>query len=191
MSKYNALYIYAILLIISGFVLIGLVESSYKLLSETFFFTIILGALFASVTAFKCKSDQVPLNYHAIHSIGLALYGLSFFMLAKDLQTLYLFSVFYLLYYGIAEIIFGIQMLLQKDKMLFRIIAVRLGIGFVISLTSVGIYISLNKYIDIINSIKIIGVLFMLAGVNLFFFKSVLKSLYQKEVGLNMADAIV
>jgi hypothetical protein len=191
MTKYTALFMYAILLMISGFVLIALVESSFNLLSETFFITIILSAAFASVTAFKCKPNQVPMNYHAIHSIGLALYGLSFLLLAEELETFYLYSIFYLLYYGIAELIFGIQMLLQKDKMLFRVIAVRLGIGFVISLTAVGIYISLNKYIDIINAIKIIGVLFMLAGVNLIFFKTVLKSIYQKENSLTMADAII
>jgi uncharacterized membrane protein HdeD (DUF308 family) len=191
MTKYNALFMYAILLMISGFVLIGLVGSSFQLLSETFFFTIILSAIFASVTAFKCRPDQVPLNYHAIHSIGLALYGLSFLMLAKDKETFYLFTVFYLLYYGIAELIFGIQMLLQKDKMLFRIIAIRLIIGFVISITVIGLYISLNKYIELDNAIKIIGVLFILAGVNLIFFKTVLKSLYQKEHHLTFTDAFI
>jgi hypothetical protein len=52
-----------------------------------FFITIILSAAFASITAFKCKPNQVPMNYHAIHSIGLALYGLSFLLLAEELET--------------------------------------------------------------------------------------------------------
>ena len=182
---------YAILLMISGFVLIGLVETTYKLLSETFFFTIILSAAFASVTAFKCKQDQVPLNYHALHAIGLLLYGLSFLILAQDFDKFYLYTIFYLLYYGLAELIFGIQMLLQKDKMLFRVIVIRLAIGFTIAITAVGLYISLHKYIEMKNAIKVIGGLFILSGVNLILFKTVLKSLYQKEQHLSLVDAFV
>lgn len=191
MTKYNTLFIYAVLLMISGFVLIGLVEGAYKLLSETFFFIIMLCVVFASITSFKCKPDQVPLNYHALHAIGLLLYGLFFMMLANDLQKFFQFTIFYLLYYGIAELIFGLQMLLQKDKMLFRIIAIRLIIGFTIAIVAIGLFISLDKYVNLINALKIIGVLFMLSGVNLFFFKSVLMKTVQKENNLKLNDALV
>jgi hypothetical protein len=191
MTKYNALYLYAFLIIISGGVIVLLVEGPFELLKETFFITILLSAIFAGFTAFKCAPNQVPLNYHALHALGLFLYGLSFMMLAKDLSNLFQISIFYLLYYGLAELIFGLQMLLQKDKMLFRIIAIRLSIGFFIALSAVGLFISIDKYINLTQAFKVIGVLFMLSGVNLFFFKDVLKKLYQKENILTNADAIV
>ena len=191
MTKYNALYLYAFLLIISGGVIVILVESPFELLQETLFITILLSALFAGITAFKCAPNQVPLNYHAIHALGLLLYALSFMMLAKDLSNLFQISIFYLLYYGLAELIFGLQMLMQKDKMLMRIIAIRISIGFIIAISAVGLFISLNKYINPIAAFKVIGVLFMLSGLNLFFFKNVLYKLYEKESVLNVADVVV
>jgi hypothetical protein len=191
MTKYTSLYIYALLLMVSGFVLLGLVESPYKLMTETFFIVILLTAAFAGITSFYCKPYQVPMNYHGMHAIGLLLYGISILMLTEDLEKFYVFTVFYLLYYGIAEIIFGLQMLLQKDKMIFRVVAIRLAIGFFIALTVVGLYISSGKYVNLINAIKMIGVLFILSGINLLFYKDVLKKLYQKENIITKADAIV
>lgn len=178
-------------MIVSGAALILLIQSPYDLLLQTFFILTMLSAFFSGITAYKSKAEQIPLNYHALHTIGLLIYSVSLMMFASDAKNFFNISIFYLLYYGLAELIFGLQMLLQKDKMLFRIIAIRLGIGFVVALTAVGLYISIDKYIHLSNAFKIVGNLFMACGINLFFFKTVLIKLYQKENVLTMADAVI
>lgn len=191
MTKYVTLYIYALLMIISGIALIGLIESPFRLMLETFCTILILGAVFSGITSYKCNRNQVPMNYHALHGVGLLVYSIALLMFAQEQIQFFNITIFYLLYYGIAELIFGLQMLLQKDKMLFNIIAVRLIIGFVIAVTAVGLYISLDHYINLMNANKLTGLLFILSGVNLFFFKTVLFKLYEKENIFTMTDAVV
>jgi hypothetical protein len=178
-------------MIISGIALIGLIESPYRLMLETFCTVMILGAVFSGITSYKCNQNQVPMNYHAIHALGLLVYSLALLMFAEEVTQFFDITIFYLLYYGIAELIFGLQMLLQKDKMLFNIIAIRLVIGFTIAIAAVGLYISLDQYIKLNNAIKVTGVLFILSGINLFFFKTVLLKLYQKENIFTLTDAVV
>lgn len=168
-----------------------MIHTPYSFWSETFLIPVLLSGIFACVTAFKFKADQIPLNYHAIHAIGLLLYGFSFRLLSNDATDFFRITVIYLLFYGIAELIFGLQMLLQKDRMLFRIIVIRMVIGFITALSAVGLYISLDKYIDLTSAIKITGVLFIVGGLNLFFFKSVIFKLYKKENVLTFSDTIV
>ena len=191
MNKNATLYIYTMLLMISGIILIAMVQSPYTIFINTFFITILLSGLFALVAAYNHRSYQVPLKYHALHAVGLLIYGIAVLTLTEDLNHFFFITVFYLLYYGLAELVFGLQMLLQKDKMLFRIIVVRLALGFSVGLVVVGLFISLDKYVNLTNSIKIIGALFIVTGINLFIFKEVLKKLYQKDHVLTKEDTVV
>lgn len=191
MSRYLTLYIYALLMMSSGGAIILLIQSPFELMLQTFFMLIMLSAFFTGITAYKYRADQIPLNYHGLHAIGLLIYSLSLLIFASDASIFFNISIFYLLYYGLAELIFGLQMLLQKDQMLFRIIAIRIDLGFLIAITAVGLYISIDKYINLTNANKIVGLLFIACGVNLFFFKTVLIKLYQKENVLTLADTII
>jgi hypothetical protein len=97
-----------------------------------------------------------------------------------------LYSTIYLLYYGITELIYGILIFQGKEKMVIKVVLLRMIGGFFIGIMAVITFISLGTFLSANFALKIIGVLIMLSGINTILFKTVLKRLYfwEQKTGL-------
>src|SRR4051812_45928375 len=104
-DRYKSLIIYAVLIILTGVVLTTLAYYPTRTIQYVVAAGMILSSVFAFLTAYECKSYQVPLKYHALHAGGFIVYGLVILFVATDLPKFFNITSFFLLYYGFTEII--------------------------------------------------------------------------------------
>jgi len=136
---------------------------------------ILLSAVFAFITSSKSRHLQTSLKYHRLHAAGLLLYALAVLFLATDTENFILITSFFLIYYGITEIIFSLQLLMIKEKLSLRRIVFRLVLGLLIAIGAVVIIV--KSYVDQNQAILASGIVLLVCGANIVIFKTLLQSL--------------
>lgn len=184
MSRNQSITVYAVLMIITGIILV--MRGQYSVLSYdnysltgghypvTFIVSIVmlLGACFAAFTAFQSIDFKLALKYHALHAFAMSAYGIAVLFFAVNLQKFLDITIFFLLYYGISEIVFCFQLLLMRQRSISsRIVGIRLFIGLFISLGAVSVLATF--YSDPNKAVLISGVVFVFSGINLMLFRTV------------------
>ena len=109
MTKYQALTIYAILIMVTGFILMLLSIYPTRLIQYVVALGMLSSAVFAFLIAYKSKNMTIPLHYHRLHAIGMVIYGFAILFFANDVQKFLNITIFFLLYYGMTEMIFCFQ----------------------------------------------------------------------------------
>ena len=174
MNKYQSLTIYAILIMATGIVLMSLAYYPTRAIQYLVAFGMLLSACFAFFTAFKSEKLRVSLNYHVLHGFGMLVYGFFILFYGDTMEKFLSFTTFFLLYYGMAEIIFCFQLLTMKQRNISaQIIIYRLLIGFFIAMGAV--YVVATKYSDSNKALLAAGAVFLFSGVYSIVFKTVLK----------------
>ncbi|MEO6189803.1 MAG: hypothetical protein ABIO44_04940 [Saprospiraceae bacterium] len=174
MTRYQALTVYATLIIVTGLILMLLSIYPTRLIQYVVAFGMLSSAFFAFYTAYKSHDMQIPLHYHALHAIGMVVYGFAILFFANDIQRFFNITIFFLTFYGMAEMIFCFQLLMLRQKFISaRIIGFRLLIGFFI--TTGAIFILATSFSDKKIALLASGAVFVFSGVFLIVFKSVLK----------------
>ncbi len=180
MNKYQSLTIYSILIILTGVILISLAYYPIRELQYTVASTIIASAVFAFLTAYKSKDLEIPLHYHALHGVGMLIYGLVILFFATDVKKFFDVTIYFLLYYGMSEIIFCFQLFMLKQKYIsWRLIVARLIIAFVISMGAIVILLVSNSNQNV--ALMAAGGIFVFSGIFLIIFKTVLKKVNDLE----------
>ena len=173
MTKYQALTIYALLIIATGSVLSSLAYYPTRAIQYIVAIGILSSAVFTFATAFKMKNSQIPMNYHALHAIGMIIYGLAILFWANDIEVFFNITIFFLLYYGMAEIIFCFQLFeLKQQNINSQIILYRFLIGLSVTIGAIYILASHNKYEN--SALLVAGVVFAFSGLYLLKLKTVL-----------------
>jgi hypothetical protein len=175
LNRFHALIVYSVLVIITGIVLMSLAYYPFVNIRYTVAGGMILSSIFAFITAYKCRPFQVPTKYHALHAGGFMIYGLLLILMAKNIQQFSHITTIFLLYYGFVEIIFCLEILMMKQNLMMQTIFFRLIIGLVI-LTGAATILS-TSYIDQNMAVISAGVVFIISGINLILFRTILKVL--------------
>jgi len=176
MNRYQALAIYAILIIATGVILISLAYFPSRVIQYAIAVTMVASAVFAFLTAYKSKGLQIPLKYHGLHAIGMTIYGFAVLFYASDIERFFRLTTFFLLYYGISECIFAMRIFsMRLQNINTNIVVSRLVIGFVIALGAV--IVIATATINQNQALLFSGIVFIFSGINLILFKKVLKRL--------------
>lgn len=180
MNRYDDLTIYSVLIIVVGLILSVLSFFPSEYIRYAVGIGILASAAFAFLTAYKSKDLQIPLKYHALHGIAMAIYGLAVLFYATDKDKFLHITTFFFLYYGIAETIFSLQILLMRLKNLnLNIVLTRLALGFVIALGAIMVLniANVNENDNDKWAYFAAGIIFIFSGVNLILFKVILHRL--------------
>ncbi len=176
MTRFQSLSVYTFLIILIGALLVSLSFNPSKVIQYIVGFGMLLISVFAGITALKCKNLNVPYVYHLLHSIGFIIYGIVILFYATSSENFLDATSFFLLYYGITEIIFSFQLtMLKRDDINFKTIIYRMLIGLLIGVGSF-IIIVISK-INHRDALLASGIVFVLCGINLVLFKTILKNL--------------
>ena len=176
MTRSQTLTIYAVSIIIIGILVVSLSFRPSEVIQYLVGFGMLFSAVFSGFTCYKCKYLNVPYTYHLLHSIGFTIYGIVILFYAISSETFLKATSFFLLYYGITEIIFSFQLtMLKRDNINFKTMIYRSIIGLFIGIGSfIIIMISLNNQRD---ALLASGIVFVFCGINLLLFRTVLKNL--------------
>ena len=174
MTWYKSMTLYAFLIIATGVVLMALAYFPGRAIQYLVAAGILFSAVFAFLTAYHSQNMTIQTNYHWLHGFGMAIYGLTILFWANDIQKFSAITAFFLLYYGMAEMIFCFQLLMRNQKYISaQVIGFRLLIGFFIAIGAV--FTLATAYFDRNQSLLAAGAVFVFSGVYLLVFKSVIQ----------------
>lgn len=169
MNKHIPIYIYGGIILLEGIFLMLSQQSSFKLIHMTLGITMSCVAVFAFVAAFIRQRKQVQFAYHELHASALLIYGLCILYLCNTLESLISYTNFLFIFYAFSEIIFCYWLFNLAQKVVTKIVAVRVLLGLIIGIGAV-LSMMYPAY-----SLEIFGVQFILVGINVILYVPELK----------------
>lgn len=183
MKNNLSLYIYGAIIIGEGVLLILSKDSTLQTLKFPLGIGLIIGSILAFFTAFSRQRRQVQFAYHEMHALTMLVYGLSVIFFCKTLEMLTTMTAFLLMFYAFSEIIFCNWLFNLGQKMLYKILIIRLLLGLLIG---IGTVISLfHPFVKIEWTMSGFGVLFILIGINIILYVPIIKRKEVNEVQAN------
>ena len=169
MKKYLPLYLYGSITTFAGIFLLFSDYSSFTVLKNTLGITLMVGAIFAFVTAFFRQNKHIQFAYHKLHAFAMLVYGIALLVFCNSLEKLVTFSTFLFIFYSFSEIIFCIWLFNLGQKVVYKIVAIRILLGLAIG---IGAIVALNYSA---GTMQVFGVLFVLVGLNVIFYIPVMR----------------
>ncbi len=173
MKKYIPSYIYGAVIICTGIFLLILhyYLASFYQLRITFGAGLIFGAFLAFITAFSIKQKQVQLAYNEMHALIMLVYGLFVLIFCNSLEKLIYVTDFLIFFYTFLEIVFCARLFDLEQKVVLKILIVRIILGF---FTGIGMVIIMQPGILDIDTLVDFGVFFILVGITIFLYVPIL-----------------
>ena len=174
MTTYQSQTIYALLIIATGMFLSSMAYYSMNEIQYIVAIGFFLSAIFAFITAFKSKNTEIRMSYHVLHALGMVAYSLAIVFGVNDVQDFFDYTVFFLMYYGFAEVIFSFQVWMMSQRRInFLLILYRLIVGIFIIIGT--IYILANNDVAEHNAMLISGAVFIFSGFGVLILTSAVK----------------
>jgi uncharacterized membrane protein HdeD (DUF308 family) len=169
MKKHLPIFLYGSIIILVGVFLLFSENSSFQIIKITLGISLIVGAIFAFITAFSRQRQQVQFAYHEMHALAMLAYGISLILLCNSSEKLIAFTSFLFIFYAFSEIIFCNWLFNLAQKVVFKILAIRALLGLLIG---IGTVVAMN-YTEF--TIQIFGAMFILVGINIILYVPVMK----------------
>jgi uncharacterized membrane protein HdeD (DUF308 family) len=160
--------------ILVGVFLLFSENSSFQIIKITLGISLIVGAIFAFITAFSRQRQEVQFAYHEMHALAMLVYGISLILLCNSTEKLISFTAFLFIFYALSEIIFCNWLFNLAQKVVFKIVAIRALLGLLIG---IGTVVAMN-YTEF--TIQIFGAMFILVGINIILYVPVMKANLKK-----------
>ena len=174
MKKHLPIFLYGSIIILVGVFLLFSENSSFQIIKITLGISLIVGAIFAFITAFSRQRQQVQFAYHEMHALAMLAYGISLILLCNSSEKLIAFTSFLFIFYAFSEIIFCNWLFNLAQKVVFKILAIRALLGLLIG---IGTVLAMN-YTEF--TIQIFGAMFILVGINIILYVPVMKANLKK-----------
>lgn len=188
MKKHLPIYLYGAIIIFAGVFLLFSTGNSFDSLRVTIGISLTIGAVFSLISAFSNRNNQVAFSYHEMHALAMMVYGVSILVFGDTFEKVASFTAFLLFFYTFSEITFCSWLFNLGQKVIFKIIAVRLVLGL---LTGVGtILVMQNSLVNQSFTLAGFGILFMMVGINIMLYVPAIKKdlLPDKDQELTKAE---
>ncbi|MET2985201.1 hypothetical protein [Aureibaculum conchae] len=179
MNKSINLTLSGICLLIAGVLIIASKSIGVSLTKILVPLSFIACGVFSYLFSQANKQHKIAYSYHLMQSIGLVLFGLLIAFSPNSLQSFLMYICFFLMLYGLLEILFGFSALNTRFKINWSMLITRFITGFLSMIGSV--YLLLTMMDDEIKGVKIAGVLTILGGLSFVWFAQKVKNLQQES----------
>ena len=170
MNKNLPLYIYGSTIIFSGFFLLFSKNSIFDVIKFNMGIAFLVGAFFAFLTALSRQRKQVQFAYHEMHAFAMMAYGIALLFFCNSFEKMVSLTTFLMFFYSFSEIIFSYWLFNLFEKVVFKILVIRLLLGVMVGIgTIVTMYYSEN-------ALQVFGALFLLVGINILFYIPVMRA---------------
>lgn len=178
MKKYFPIYLYGAIIILDGIFLQFTEYYTFNSIKLSLGISLTIGAILAFMAAFSQQRKQVQFAYHELHALAALVYGISILVFGNTFEKLIYFTAFLFIFYSFSEIIFCNWLFNLGQKVVFKIIIVRLLLGLATGFgTIVTMYFSSSTLVGF-------GILFIMVGINIMLYVPVLKGKDQSELKL-------
>ncbi|OYU84887.1 MAG: hypothetical protein CFE24_04465 [Flavobacterium sp. BFFFF2] len=170
MKKQLPIYLYGSIIILVGVFLLISEHNPFQKIKLIVGISLIVGAVFAFISAFARQRQQVQFAYHEMHALAMLVYGIALFLFCHSMESLTSITAFLFFFYAFSEILFCNWLFNLAQKVVFRIVLVRVVLGLAIG---VGTVFAMN---DSAFPLQIFGILFIMVGINILFYVPVMKA---------------
>ncbi len=176
MNKYLPIYLYGAIVILEGTFLLFSEYSTFNIIKLSLGISLTIGAALAFMAAFSRQRKHVQFAYHEMHALAMLVYGISILVFCNTFEKLISFTAFLFIFYTFSEIIFCNWLFNLGQKVVYKIIIVRLLLGLAIG---VGTVAAMNFSTFTLESF---GILFIMVGINIMFYVPVMKGREFSEI---------
>lgn len=169
MKKYLPIYLYGAIIILAGVFLILSKNITFNVIKLSLGFTLTVAAILAFIAALSRQRKQVQFAYHEMHALAMMGYGISILLFCNSSEKLISFTAFLLIFYTFSEIIFCNWLFNLAQKVVYKILFIRLILGLAIG---IGTIISMNFSGSTLEGF---GVLFIMVGINIVLYIPIMK----------------
>ena len=180
MKKNFPLYLYGSMIIIGGVFLLFSPYYTFKTVRYTLAIALIIGAIFAFLTALSRQRKHTEFAYHEMHAMAMMVYGFSVLFFANTLETLTYLSTFLFFFYTFSEITFCNWVFNLFGKANYKIVFIRLILAIIAGVGAVVIMEYPNN-----KSLEGFGILFIIIGINILLYVPIMKT---KESKVNIEN---
>jgi uncharacterized membrane protein HdeD (DUF308 family) len=176
MKRYLLIHLYGATIILAGVFLLFSHYTTFHVMKLALGTMLTLGALLAIWAAFSRRRKQVQFAYHEMHALTMLVYGISILLFGSNLEKVLNYTSFALMFYSLSEIIFCNWLFNLGEKIVYKILAIRLILGLAIGIGTI-LAFDFSKH-----SLEIFGVLFVLIGFNILLYVPVMKGIQSKNM---------
>lgn len=169
MRKYITVYLYGLSIITAGIFLTSSAYSSFKEFNIIIGYIITIGSGFAFTAAMISQRKQVQFAYHNLHALIMLVYGIFILLFCDTVDKLLSATSYLFIFYAVSEIIFCSWLFNLSQKVVFKILFIRIFLGLAIGIGTV-----VSLYFTTFQT-EIFGILFIFVGINILFYVPVMK----------------
>jgi hypothetical protein len=170
MKKNIPIYLYGLITILAGVFLVVSKDSSLNEIKFKLAITLLVGAFFAFATAAFRQNKQVQFAYHTMHAFAMLLYAIALLFFCNSMERFINFTFYLFIFYSFSEIILCSWIFNLAQKVVFKIVLIRVLLGLVVG---IGAVIALNFKLV---TLQVFGVLFIMVGANIMLYVPVMKA---------------
>lgn len=163
------IYIYGTLIILAGVFLIFSKNLKFDFIKIILGSTLSASAIVAFISALVRPRKQIQFAYHEMHALAMLVYGVSILFIGTTIEILVSFTSFLFIFYTISEIIFCNWLFNLSQKVIFKIVFIRLLLGLIVG-AGIILVMNFHEY-----TLEIFGSLFMLVGINILLYVPIIK----------------
>jgi hypothetical protein len=172
-NKNLTLYIYGFIIILVGIFFWFSENYPFVIVKSSVGISLLTGAFFALFTAIRRLRKQVEFAYHEMHAFAMFLYGIYVLFFCQDFKSLIGSSVFLFIFYTFSEIGFCIWIFNLGQKVMYRIVILRIALGLFAGIGSVRVLYLEAK--DSTVALQSLEVIFIILGINILLYVPVMK----------------
>lgn len=170
MKKFIPIYIYGAIKIFVGIFLLFFEKIPFNTIKFTLGISLIVGAIFAIIPEFYQQKRQVQFAYHKMHALAMFIYGVSVLLFCNSPERIMWATAFLLFFYAFSEITFCNLIFNLEQKVVFKIVLIRIILGFLIGIGTI-VAIQYEEF-----TLQVFGAMFILVGLNIVFYVPVMKA---------------
>jgi hypothetical protein len=174
MNRHQSVILYGSLIIATGAFMMAMQSQPINVIRFGVAACLAVCAVVGFITAMKSDDKQVRFSYHNLHAGAILAYAGALFIAGISMDRFMLFSAVYFIFYSFSEIIFCFWLFNLEQQVGFRVLIQRLLIGFSAGIGAIVIlsFTGPNFGMELMG----FGILLMLTGVNVVFYKPVIKA---------------
>jgi hypothetical protein len=176
MKKYLPIYLYGFSIILAGIFLFSSAYSSFKEVNIIIGYMVTIGAGFAFTAAMINQRKQVQFAYHNLHAMVMVVFGIFILLFCDTMDKLLSATSYLFIFYAVSEITFCSWIFNLRQKVVFKILFIRIILGL-----GIGIGTVVTMYFTTFQ-LESFGILFTLIGINILLYVPIMKGNESSEV---------
>lgn len=175
MKKSIPLLLYGFIIIFSGLLMIFLRNSSFASLKLALGISLVVGSIFAFITALTRRKRHVQFAYHEMHAVAMMTYSIAILFFCQSFETLNYYTTFLFIFYAFSEIIFCNWLLNLGQKISYKTVFARIIIALFTGIGAVTVisYANTNEKMIYIGH----GIIFIILGINILLYTPVMENI--------------